>query len=135
MPQSQVIEQKRIHMLTAVFVISWLVLCTIAPIVIKTGVKEVPKIEEFNDFFNINFILSLISNKYIITGLSCYFIATLMWIVALSRLDVSLLSPLGSLAFVFTAILALIFLGEKISSVRWLGISLVVLGTFLLLRS
>src|SRR5208337_2776204 len=128
MPQSQTNEQKRIQMFTAVFVVSWLVLCTIAPIVIKTGVKDVPKIEEFGDFFNTNFIFSLISNKYIIAGLSCYFIATLMWIVALSRLDVSLLSPIGSLAFVFTAILALIFLGEKISSVRWLGILFVVVG-------
>ena len=50
-------------------------------------------------------------------------------------LDVSVLSPIGSLIFVIVAILAVFFLGEKVTSIRWMGIILVVAGSILIART
>src|SRR6266699_4618085 len=46
----------------------------------------------------------------------------------LSQKDVSIVWPLTALGFVITSLAAKIFLKEEISSVRWAGICLIVLG-------
>ena len=46
----------------------------------------------------------------------------------LSRQDVSLIWPLTALGFVFTAFAAKFYLGEQVSWIRWVGISLIVIG-------
>src|SRR5207237_4108960 len=46
----------------------------------------------------------------------------------LSQKDVSIVWPLTALGFVITSLPARIFLNEEISSVRWAGLLLIVLG-------
>ena len=46
----------------------------------------------------------------------------------LSQKDVSIVWPLTALGFIITSLAARIFLKEEISSVRWAGICLIVLG-------
>ncbi|AET64475.1 hypothetical protein Mhar_1107 [Methanothrix harundinacea 6Ac] len=43
--------------------------------------------------------------------------------------------PMLSLAYILTALLAFYFLGEQISTLRWSGIILVVLGCILIMKS
>ncbi len=49
----------------------------------------------------------------------------------LSQRDVSLIWPLTSLGFVITAIAAKFILKEEISSVRWAGVALIMIGAAL----
>jgi len=49
----------------------------------------------------------------------------------LSQKDVSIVWPLTALGFVITSLAAKIFLKEQISSMRWAGICLIVLGACL----
>jgi drug/metabolite transporter (DMT)-like permease len=53
----------------------------------------------------------------------------------MSTLDVSFMYPLLSLAYVVTAVFAIIYLGEIVTFSRWAGIALVVIGCVLILRS
>jgi drug/metabolite transporter (DMT)-like permease len=92
-------------------------------------------VQEPTNIFDKNNILSILTNKLIILGFGLYLISTVFWFGAMSKLDISLLSPLGSLVFVLTAILALVFLGEKISAMRWMGIGVIIIGIFLLVKS
>ena len=117
------------------FVLLWIALCTIAQISMKIGVNQAQKDEPLTDFFSIKTILHFLNNKFILGGFCLYVFATFLWLGALSKLDVSILSPLGSLIFVSTAVVALFLLGEKISPFRWFSIMLIALGTFLLIRS
>lgn len=117
------------------FVILWIAFCTIAQISMKIGVNQTQKNESLTGFFNLNTIFSFINNPYIFGGFLLYVFATFLWLGALSKLDVSVISPLGSLIFVSTAIVAFILLGEKISLFRWLSIMLIAIGTFFLIKS
>jgi len=117
------------------FVILWLSFCTIAQISMKVGVNQVQKDEPLSGFFNFNTIFRFLNNPYIFGGFLLYVFATFLWLGALSKLDVSVLSPLGSLIFVSTAVVALFLLGEKITPFRWLSIMIITIGTFLLIRS
>jgi len=58
-----------------------------------------------------------------------FFLCLLM---LMSRSDISFLWPLTALSFVMTTLAALLFLGEKVSSVRWAGVVFIVLGAALI---
>lgn len=49
-------------------------------------------------------------------------------IILMSKSDISFLWPLTSLSFVFATFAAMIFLGESVSWLRWVGVGLIVLG-------
>jgi drug/metabolite transporter (DMT)-like permease len=58
------------------------------------------------------------------------FFVTLL--VLMSRNDISLLWPLTGLSFVFATFAAIIFLGEKVSPMRWAGVAMIVAGAILI---
>src|SRR5947207_15602789 len=68
------------------------------------------------------------TNKNILTGVffEAIFFGFLLYL--LSQKDVSIVWPLTALGFIITSLAARIFLKEEISSVRWAGICVIVLG-------
>ena len=66
------------------------------------------------------------------TGAFLYFITALINIWILKYLDYSLVLPLTSLTYVWTMILAVIFLKEFVTKRQMLGIMLIVSGAVLL---
>lgn len=101
----------------------------------KTGMNQIDKINGISDLINFEKIISVISNFYVMLGLSLYFIGAFLWLAAMSSLDISFMYPLLSLAYLVTAIFAFLYLGETITVVRWAGIAFVVVGCFLIARS
>lgn len=49
-------------------------------------------------------------------------------LLLMSKSDISFLWPLTALSFVFATLAAMVFLGESVSPIRWLGVALIVLG-------
>lgn len=66
------------------------------------------------------------------TGLLIYGIGTLLWIYAVSQRHISFLYPLNALTYVAVALGGKFMFGEAISSQRWLGIAVVVIGVGML---
>jgi multidrug transporter EmrE-like cation transporter len=79
--------------------------------------------------------LKALTNLYIWGGLSCYGISVILWIMALSRSDISLLYPLLSVGYIVTAIAGYYFFGESLSGLRILGIGTIIVGVYFVLRS
>jgi len=80
-------------------------------------------------------LFSIIFQPYVFTGLVLYSITTLLWFVVLSKAELSLVYPLIALGYVVTAFLARIYFNESITTMRWLGILLIVAGALLIIRS
>ncbi len=68
-------------------------------------------------------------------GIVIYALGFFIWIIILSRIDLSIAMPVGSTSYVAIPILALIFLNEKISALRWIGILLIVAGIHFVSKS
>ena len=68
-------------------------------------------------------------------GLVCYAISVVVWIVALSRVDVSIAYPMLSIGYVVNAIAAWQLLGESLSLLRLAGIGVIIAGVFMVARS
>jgi len=74
-------------------------------------------------------------NPFFIPALCCYILSMIVWLLVLSRLEVSVAYPLTSIAFIFTAVFAAIFLGENFTMVRLTGIVVIIVGIYLLTRT
>ena len=79
--------------------------------------------------FNLRTILN---NKYLLMGVICYGIGTVLFIPALKGGDLSVLYPLVALVYVWVSLLSIKFLREKMSIMKWAGIALILLGVTLI---
>lgn len=77
----------------------------------------------------------IVVNPYILMGLASYVISVGVWLLALSRVQVSIAYPLLSLGYVVNAILAHYWLHEQLSLPRISGICVILLGVYLVARS
>jgi multidrug transporter EmrE-like cation transporter len=71
----------------------------------------------------------------IVGGLCCYVVSVVVWIVGLSRVDVSIAYPMLSLGYVLNAVAAWYLFGEVLSIQRLVGIGIILVGVFVLARS
>lgn len=74
-------------------------------------------------------------NPFVLTGLLCYVVSVIVWLMALSRVDVSYAYPLLSVGYIVTALAGQLFFGETLGPVRWAGILVICLGVYLITRS
>lgn len=79
--------------------------------------------------------LKLATQLPILAGLSCYMISVLVWIIGLSRVDVTVAYPMLSIGYILNALGAWYFLGEIVSAQRLLAIGVIIIGVVLLARS
>lgn len=105
-----------------------------AQLLLKAGVNAVGHFE----FSRANIVpigLKLAMQLPIVGGLACYVISVVVWIVGLSRVDVSVAYPMLSLGYVANAFAAWYLFGEALSAQRLLGIAIILVGVAVLARS
>ena len=100
----------------------------------KHAMNNREEIRDINSLFNAKTVFGIFTDKYIISGLIFYGFALIFWLGAMSTLDISLMYPMLSLAYVIVAVMAYLFLGENIALVRWVGITLILVGSVLITR-
>jgi multidrug transporter EmrE-like cation transporter len=77
----------------------------------------------------------LATEPHIIGGLGCYVISVVVWIMALSRVEVSIAYPLLSVGYVVNAIAAYYLFGEAVTPMRLTGIAIIIVGVWVVARS
>ena len=76
-------------------------------------------------------IISLF-NLFVVIGLFSYFLGSILYILALKKGELTVITPLLALNYVWVALLSIIFLGEIISILRWAGIFSVMVGVIVI---
>lgn len=115
-------------------VITGVLLNAAAQVLLKAGVKNLGVISlQFPTLIRAGFTLAV--NPFILAGLSCYVVSVVVWLLALSRTAVSIAYPMLSIGYIVTAIIAWLYLGEHMTTERWIGIGVIILGVFLVARS
>ena len=71
----------------------------------------------------------------ILGGAGCYVLSLAVWIMALSRVEVSVAYPMLSIGFALNAALAWWLLGEAVTPMRVLGIAVIIIGVVIVARS
>ncbi len=78
--------------------------------------------------------MRLASEPWLWAGLFLYGISVIVWILALSRVDVSIAYPMLSIGYIVNAVIAWAWLGEVLSTARVLGIGVIIVGVIILAR-
>jgi multidrug transporter EmrE-like cation transporter len=79
--------------------------------------------------------LRLALEPFILGGVACYVVSLVVWIMALSRVEVSIAYPMLSIGYVINAVAAWYLFGESLTALRLAGIGFIVVGVFLVARS
>ena len=115
-------------------VLSGVLLNACAQLLLKAGTNSVGTFA-FNADNLLPVGLKLATEPHILGGLTCYVISVVVWIMALSRVEVSLAYPMLSIGYVVNAFAAWWLFGEALTIERLAGIGVIIFGVFLLARS
>ena len=77
----------------------------------------------------------LATEPHIVGGLGCYVISVVIWVMALSRVEVSIAYPLLSVGYVVNALAAWYLFGEAVTPMRLTGIGVIIIGVYMVARS
>ena len=105
-----------------------------AQLLLKAGVRQVGHF----DFSLANawpIGTELATNPPILGGLACYVVSVVVWILALSRVEVSIAYPMLSIGYVVNAGLAWFLFGEAVGPQRLAGIAVIIVGVIIVARS
>ena len=105
-----------------------------AQILMKAGTNSIGYFE-FNMANIVPIGWKLATEWHIVLALVCYALSVIIWILALSRVPVSIAFPLLSMAYIVTAVAAWYLLGEALSLTKVAGIVVIILGVIIISRA
>jgi multidrug transporter EmrE-like cation transporter len=79
--------------------------------------------------------LAVVESPMVLIGLALYAGSTVVWLLVLSKVDVSYAYPFVALGIAVTAICGRLVFGDTFSTLKLAGIALIVLGVALLAKS
>jgi len=104
---------------------------SLAQILLKQGTKHIgPLAFSFENIGSL--LLRIFSQPLVVLGLALYGVSFVIWIFAISKLEISVAYPMLSVGFIVNAVAAYYLLGESMSLYKLLGIFFIILGTFLI---
>ena len=74
-------------------------------------------------------------NPPILAGLALYAVSVVVWILALSRVEVSIAYPMLSIGYIVNALAGWLLFSEAVSAARVAGIGVIIVGVWLVARS
>jgi multidrug transporter EmrE-like cation transporter len=119
---------------TFLLVLTGVLLNACAQLLLKAGVTPLGAISvEMGTL--IPTVLRVLAQWQILVGLACYVFSVGVWIMALSRVDVSVAYPMLSLGYVVNALAAWSLFGEVLGPVRCIGLLLILAGVVVVSRT
>jgi multidrug transporter EmrE-like cation transporter len=105
-----------------------------AQLLLKAGMSEIGHFE-FNSSNLIPIGFKVIASPPIIMGVFTYVISVAVWLLVLSRVQVSYAYPMLSIGYVVNAVAAYYLFGENLSMMRITGILIIILGVYLVAQN
>jgi len=104
-----------------------------AQLLLKAGTNAVGQFDfHLDNVLPIGMKLAL--EPHILGGLGCYVISVVVWIMALSRVPVSVAYPMLSIGYIVNAVAAYFWFGEALAGQKLLGIGFIIIGVWLVAK-
>ncbi len=118
-------------MIKNLILISIYILCvSLGNILIKIGMSHL-----VNKEVNFSFIFHAFTSIKVIIGLMLFVVSIVMWLIILSRMELTFAHPLLSISVVVIAVISWTFFNETFNFNRVFGIALTILGSWFVIKS
>ena len=97
-------------------------------ILLKKGMNDIGGMHDYTVGEALRIARAGITNPHILSGMFFQALFFGCLLMLMSRSDISFLWPLTALSFVFATFAAMIFLHERVSGMRWVGVVLIMIG-------
>ncbi|HIU55964.1 MAG TPA: 4-amino-4-deoxy-L-arabinose transferase [Candidatus Gallibacteroides avistercoris] len=104
-----------------------------AQIFLKKGMLEIGRLSLTS--ISYSQLIALMSNVYLWMTLLCYAVSVILWIVVLSRVEVSYAYSFLSIGYILVALAGYYLFGESLSAMKIWGIITICIGIYLISRS
>ena len=118
-------------MKTFIFITFIVVLNVLGNVCLSHGIREVGEVHPLHPLAAFSLMLRTLINPWFDLAIVLLLTYTLLYMSALTWLDLSYLLPMTAFNYVLTAILASLLLHEQIAITRWAGTSIIMLGILL----
>ncbi|MDD1651931.1 MAG: EamA family transporter [Methanomicrobiales archaeon] len=116
------------------FIIGCVILGASGEILFKVGVGKLGEFNLGSAGEVLSNLVRMAGSPLILAGFLCYGVAAVLWIYALSRLDLSFAYPMYALMYAIIPLAAYFILKEQIPTGRWVGILLIILGVYIVFQ-
>ncbi len=99
-------------------------LATAAEVFLKLGARETAKVASAWSWTGLTGLRSL----WVWWGIIASVISLFNWLATIKKLPLTIAFPVGNIVHILVPLSCWVFLGEKIGTLRWAGIALVLLG-------
>lgn len=83
----------------------------------------------------LNSAFAMMTNLWLWLAMVCYGVSIVLWMVVLSKVEVSYAYPFLSIGYVVAAVIGYCFFAEALTVTRVAGIAVICIGVFLISRS
>lgn len=111
-----------------------MLLGVVGQICLKIGMNRVGTVEALSLARALEIFRPIFAQPLVWIGLGCYAASSLLWLLVLSRFDLSYAYPMLASMYIVLPILSRIFLKESIPPLRWVGMVIVLAGVILVSR-
>ena len=80
------------------------------------------------------YLTKLIFDPYIFSGFASAFIASLFWMAAMTKFEITTAYPFMSLAPALVFLIGILFLGETFTAGKLIGLLLIIIGTIVTVK-
>ncbi len=115
-------------------ILAGVLLNALAQLTLKQGMRSIGHFS-FSMESLLKTALTIGLNPFVLAGLSCYVVSVVIWLLVLSRVEVSYAYPLLSVGYIVTAVAGWLLFDEAMDFTRWLGIAVICCGVWLITRT
>jgi|SRR3989344_2423341 len=116
---------------TLLLVLTSVLLVDIGQLLMKQGLLDLgPLSFQFPKLF-FTFV-TIFSHQFILVGIFLFVLSSMTWLLALSKTNLSFAYPLLSIGYVIVSLLSWYFFGEALSSLRLVGLGIIVGGVYVM---
>ncbi len=101
-------------------------------VLLKKGITQTGEVRAFNAGEIARVVKAGLTNSQVLLGVFFEALFFICLLILMARSDISFLWPLTGLSFVFATLAAVWFLHEHVSTIRWAGVVLIMLGAALI---
>jgi multidrug transporter EmrE-like cation transporter len=124
--------QKGSRKMTIGLILASVALAAIAQVTLKVGMNHVTDANGGELALDADSLKQIATNVWVWAGLAIFGMSAILWLFALSKANLSYAYPFAALGYVIIVTASILFLGEHMRPLGWVGVAFIVVGIVLI---